>query len=180
MQLIHTANEPYHGTFPVIDDNRPWEPAIKNFIELSYAGFTSNRSKFRLDVFLEYYLNSKRFQAFEMGILSACIALESLKDNYKEIMNLPEKISFRDALIKLYSKYGFTNESFDFIDIRNQIVHKGISNKQLSMKTLLEIWNKIDRIFMKIVRYTGPYLDCRNQFAKTTQEGENLDQTSEK
>ena len=59
----------------------------------------------------------------------------------------------------------YTEEELDFIKIRDKIVHTGKFPKNKSpLEEYHNVINFIDRIILKILGYTGEYLNIKNHY----------------
>ncbi len=168
-----TENMELSSAMPAISDNNPWDQDLKKFFDSTYSPFVVMKEKFKLDVFLSHYLASKKQEWLSMKYLVASIAMESISYNYWKDRNAGKK-SFRERLSGMFEEHDYPSEDFEFVDIRNTVVHQGVAQNEqpATIKGLLELWNKMDRIFLSLLGFDAFYLDCRNNFDRISAKSE--------
>lgn len=149
----------------------------KNFIEQAYPTYLDKCKSYKLDQgTIDTYLDAKAEADFlEMRGAKLTVAMEILKTVFRKAMNTKGK-SFKSVIANLCNSINLSarQEEIDlFVECRNSLLHEGEfccvtakpeqkkKCKPLSTKTeeYLFLVNFLDRVFLKLLGYNGPYID---------------------
>jgi hypothetical protein len=149
----------------------------KTFIEQAYPAYVNKRKSYKLDKgTIDAYLDAKAEADFlEMRGVKLAVGMEILKTVFGKALNIKDK-SFESIIGKLCNSMnlGVTQQEIDlFVKCRNSLIHEGEfycitatrgqrkKCKPLSTKTeeYLFLVNFLDKVFLKLLGYNGPYID---------------------
>ncbi len=149
----------------------------KTFIEQAYKVYVEKRESFKLDKgTIDAYLDAKAEADYlETRGIKLAVAMEILKTVFGKALNIKDK-SFESIIGKLCNSMnlGVTQQEIDlFVKCRNSLIHEGEfycitatrgqrkKCKPLSTKTeeYLFLVNFLDKVFLKLLGYNGPYID---------------------
>lgn len=160
---------------PVFDFND--SGLIKSFIEQTYPTYKQLVEKRRLYAVFEYLYQAERAtQPTEIRLLLLFISLENLKDTYAKDTGIPfiegafrktkrqhERIgktySFRELLTKMLHTVHMRSELQQMVNLRNEIVHSGLSHKSHSEQIAIyeEVLDLLREYILRLLDYRGEY-----------------------
>jgi hypothetical protein len=152
----------------------------KNFIEQAYKVYVEKRKSFKLHKgTIDAYLDAKAEHDFlEMRGAKLAVTMEFLKTVFRKAMNIKDG-SFKSLIENLCNSINLSvsQKEIDlFVKCRNSLIHEGefyckmATPKQrkrckpLNTQTeeYLFLVNFLDRVFLKLLGYSGPYIDWSN------------------
>jgi len=160
----------------VIDSDHLGQCDLKNFLEKVYTNYKNLKEKLGLYAVIEYYVCSKSINnLLEIKYLIAVTSLDCvtsyLSDYFKEKEENVDLSTFKNRLIAILKEFkiDYVEAELDFIKTRDKIVHTGkFPKNKSSLDEYHKLINFIDRIILKILGYTGDYLNIENQYKKET------------
>jgi len=139
---------------------------LKAFLARSYGPYLQAHDIYNLPVAIGYYLASKSESEWNTRFLLACIAMETLKANFAK--HGSHRGSFRTLVKKMLAqlKIEYTQDDLRFIRVRDKVVHTGQLGKSFreTWGTYSNLIRLLDRIFVRILRYEGEYLNYADQW----------------
>lgn len=160
---------------PVFDFNN--SGLIKSFIEQTYSTYKQLVEKRKLYAVFEYLYQAERAtQPTEIRLLLLFISLENLKDTFAKDTGIPfiegafrkpkmqrERIgktySFRELLTKMLRAVHMRSELQQMVNLRNEIVHSGLSHKSHSEQIAIyqEVLDLLREYILRLLNYRGDY-----------------------
>jgi hypothetical protein len=173
----------YHAAPGVVGRSRPLfeladAKAYREFVEMTYAGFSGLHLKRKLPVVFDYLLQTQLpLQTMEASLLLLFVALENLKDTYASASGIPyidgfyrktspvgrkgdlPRYSFKDLLEKMFKEVGVTPDLKPMIALRNEIVHSGLSRTPYAeQQRLYDIGHDLIREYvLRLLEFRGSY-----------------------
>jgi hypothetical protein len=160
----------------------------KNFIEQAYKVYVEKRESFKLHKgTIDAYLDAKAEHDFlEMRGAKLAVTMEFLKTVFRKAMNIKDG-SFKSLIENLCNSINLSvsQKEIDlFVKCRNSLIHEGEFYcktatpeqrkrcKPLNTQTeeYLFLVNFLDRVFLKLLGYSGPYIDWRVPGSPTRRE----------
>ena len=160
----------------------------KSFIEQAYNIYVEKRESFRLHKgTIDAYLDAKgEADYLEMRGVKFAVAMEILKTVFRKAVGIKSG-SFKSVIEDLcdYIKFSASKQEIDlFVACRNSLIHEGkfycetATPKQRNDCTPLNtqteeymfLVNFLDRVFLKLLGYSGPYIDWRVPGSPTRRE----------
>jgi hypothetical protein len=153
---------------PLIDLRNPTE--TKAFLEQVFPSYNELKDKYGLAFGIEAYLDAKREGVYlETRALIASVLLEFLSDKY-----VGQDNSFKRNLEIMLKKLEIPIKDIElsrFKNTRNSLAHTtsfigNISGKHV--EDYCDLIGILDKVFLKILNYSGVYLDITNKYERTS------------
>jgi len=157
----------------------PLGKETKAFIEQAYPAYVNKRKRYKLDKgTIDAYLDAKAEADYlEMRGVKFAVAMEILKTVFCKSMNIKGG-AFKSLIENLCNSINLSvsKQEIDlFVKCRNSLIHEGeffcITAKLKQRKRFnalgtqteeyLFLVNFLDRVFLKLLGYSGPYIDWR-------------------
>lgn len=149
--------------------------AVKSFIEQTYGNYVRLETSRKLNVVIDYMLQAERKGLpTECKLIFAFVLFENLKDTFGRSKSIPfvdgffrvaatpksKTISFKKMLIMMLDEVGMTKELQGVVDLRNEIVHSGLSRMPHSelWKAYEEIHDLFREYLLRLLGFQGHYL----------------------
>lgn len=148
---------------------------VKSFVEQTYPNFERLEENRKINVAIDYMLQAERHeQPTECRLILAFVLLENLKYTFARSKSIPyingyfrktpnskgEKYSFKELMDLMLKDVGITRDLSAIIDLRNEIIHSGLSQK--SQHDQWKIYEKthdlLREYILKLLGYHGSYL----------------------
>jgi len=173
----------YHAAPGILGRSRPIfeladAKAYRQFVEMTYAAFCRLQSMRKLPVVFDYLLQTQLpRQTMEASLLLLFVALESLKDTHATASGIPylrgyyrkaspagrkgipPSYSFKELLEDMFSSEGMVPNLTPMIDLRNEIVHSGLSRTPYAEQhRLYDIGHDLIREYvLRLLQFRGSY-----------------------
>jgi hypothetical protein len=173
----------YHTAPGVVGRSRPLfeladAKAYREFVEMTYAAYGKLHSKRKLPVVFDYLLQTQLpLQTMEASLLLLFVALENLKDTYASGTGIPYShgfyrkatpaghkgrpphYSFKELLEKMFNEVGMAPDLKPMIELRNEIVHSGLSRTPYAeQRRLYDVGHDLIREYvLRLLEFRGTY-----------------------
>lgn len=150
---------------------------VKSFIEQAYINYVSLEKTRKLNVVFDYLIQAeRRNQPTELKLIIAFVILENLKETFARSKSIPylrncfrkrprpenesDRYSFQELLSMMFQDIGMNNDLQQIINLRNEIIHSGISIKPPSTQFAMyeKIHDIIREYLLRLLDYHGNYL----------------------
>lgn len=164
----------------VIDPRATANTDTKRFIEVTYPDFASRARKYKLQRGpIDAYLDAKAEADYlEVRGAKLAVVMELVKNVFLKAEGLRKAMSFRTAITEMCARLGVSagkKEIALFVACRNSLVHecdfylrtatkhdrKKTPPRSTPAEEYFFLLNFLDRVFLRLVGYNGPYLDWR-------------------
>jgi hypothetical protein len=164
---------------PLIDPRADAREHTKNFLEVTYREFAARSTRYKLKRgAIDAYLDAKSESDYlEMRAVKLAVVMELVKAVLRTAEGLKEK-HFGALVAELCGTLGVKAEEREinlFVACRNSLVHQGdfyLRTATLKQRAKVPpfltpaeeyffLLNFLDRFFLRLVGYSGPYLDWR-------------------
>jgi hypothetical protein len=151
----------------------------KTFIEQAYKVYVGKRASYKLSKgTIDAYLDAKAEADYlEMRGVKFAVAMEILKTVFRKVMKIKGGL-FKSIIENLCNSINLRIDQQEidlFVECRNSLIHEGEFYcetatpkkrnrfKPLNTKTeeYLFLVNFLDKVFLKLLGYSGPYIDWR-------------------
>ena len=158
----------------VIDSDHLGNCDLKLFLENVYNNYLKFKNSLGLYPVIDYYISSKSIKdLLEIKYLVAVTLLDCLTSylsDYFNEQNKQEDLStFKNRILAILKEFSirYEEQELDFIKTRDKIVHTGrFPTNKPPLEEYHKLINLIDRILLKILGYTGSYLNIANHYKK--------------
>ena len=145
---------------------------------MTYAAYEKHHSKRKLPVVFDYLLQTQLpLQNMEASLLLLFVALENLKDTYASGAGIPylrgfyrkaspaghkgrpPHYSFKELLETMFNEVGMTPDLKPVIELRNEIVHSGLSRTPyVEQRRLYDVGHDLVREYvLRLLEFRGTY-----------------------
>lgn len=161
----------FRPTLDIRDGDR-----VRAFLEDTYSAFTHHDRPRRLRAVIDYLVHAERDgQPLEVQLLLLFVALECLKDTFARAEGIPylhgryrkrpkpptgsDAYGFAELLRLMMKRVGMTGRLRQIVDLRNEIVHSGISRKTYAWQTRTyeRCYDLIQEYVLRLLEYSGPW-----------------------
>ena len=160
---------------PSIDTHRG--ALVRSFLEKTWPAYHQVRNDRKLNVAFQYYVLSQQNELpMELLLVISFVLLENLKHNFALYQGYPylkgyfrlkgattskpgQKKTFEELLEEMFQQVGMTPTLASIIQLRNELIHSGISTLDTSTQTAIydKCQDIIREYLLKFLGYTGQY-----------------------
>jgi hypothetical protein len=151
---------PYSTQIPLIDTSLHGVKDFKDYLECTYSRYEQFKTPLRLHYVIELFITSEIYSPMELQYLLTTTSLECLERHFRTWKNLPPLRGINSKTERLldFFKVPYNRSETAFNQIRNSIVHEGRFPQSVDgFKSLLELRNLLDRLFLVILGYKGKH-----------------------
>jgi len=158
--LFPLKTYPYSNFPKLIDTSLHGSSELKEYLETTYPRYVQVKVPLGLPYVIELFTTSKIYSPMELEYLLTTTTLECLERYFRIWKKLP-RMTLKEKTRRLleFFRVPYSENEIGFGENRNSIVHEGRFPPNIDkLKTLLELRNLMDRLFLGILEYHGkPY-----------------------